>query len=78
MGIKIQESQSGSAADSREFLTSKAKGPVAWVVLFATAEGSLSHEHSPSRHGLCPLVLGCVLSPYTRARTEEGFINLCG
>lgn len=51
----------------REFPTSKAEGPVAWAVPSATAEGSLSHEHSPSRHGLCPLVLGCVLSPYTRA-----------
>ena len=56
----------------REFLPSKVKGPVPWVVLFATAESSLSHEHSPRRQGLCSLVLGCVLSPYTRGRHGGG------
>lgn len=79
MGIKIQESQSGSAPDSPRVPAKHGKRPNSLgCFLFATAESSLRHEHSPHRRGLCSSVLGCVLSPYTRPGRRRGFINLCG
>ena len=59
----------------REFLPSKVRGPVPWVVLFATAESSLSHEHSPRR--ACALWFSAVSSvPTPGPGTGEGFHKL--
>lgn len=79
MGIKIQESQSGSAPDSPRVPAEHSKRPDSLgCFLFATAESSLRHDHSPRRWGLCSSVLSRVLSPYSGPGRRRGFVNLCG